>query len=359
MLHRNSMKPSTESSQITRRAALRKAAAAGLVVASSKAYAGAPITVAGKIDTEGALLGSLIAGALRAHELPVRTRLQLGPTSICRAALLAGAVDIYPEYTGNGASFFRRAGDPAWHDASAAWRLVRDLDAGNGVAWLAPAPANNGWGIAVRSNLSEELGGACRPPQPYDKRTPRHLNETSIKASSLNSDGGSGGGGTPHPVLPSLGDLSCFLSNGGTLLMAASVEFVESPDALPAFERSYGFRLRQNQLITLAGGNTAATLRAAAEGMSGINAGMAYSTDGALDALRLVLLTDPHHAQIVFQPAPVVRAVVLRVYPEITAILAPVFAALTLPVLRAMNAQISADGADPAQVAAQFLAHLA
>ena len=354
MLHRNSMKPSTESSQITRRATLRKAAAAGLMIASSKAYASAPITVASKIDTEGALLGSLIAGALRARGLPVRTRLQLGPTSICRAALLAGAVDIYPEYTGNGASFFRRAGDPAWHDAAAAWHLVRDLDAGNGVVWLAPAPANNGWGIAVRSSLGEELGGACRPPQ-----TPRHLYEASIKASPLSSDGGSGGGGTPHPVLPSLVDLSCFLSNGGTLLMAASVEFVESPDALPAFERSYGFRLRQNQLITLAGGNTAATLRAAAEGMSGINAGMAYSTDGALDALHLVLLTDPHHAQIAFQPAPVVRAAVLRAYPEIPAILAPVFAALTLPALRAMNAQISAYGADPAQVAARFLAHLA
>ena len=345
MLHRNSMKPSTERSQIThnptRRGLLRAPIAAGLLLAAGQARnarAATAITVASKIDTEGALLGSLIAAALAAHGLPVRTRLQLGPTSICRAALLAGAVDIYPEYTGNGASFFRRPGDPAWHNAQAAWNLVRSLDAPNDIVWLQPAPANNGWGIAVTQKLSAKLSGACRPPQ-----TPRHSNEASINA-------------TPAPALT---DFSCYLAGGGDLLLAASVEFAESPDALPAFEHSYNFRLRQNQLITLAGGNTAATLRAAADGLSGINAGMAYSTDGALDALHLVLLTDPHHAQIVFQPAPVIRAATLQAYPQIAAILAPIFAALTLPVLRHLNAQIAAEGADPTQVAAHFLSHLA
>jgi osmoprotectant transport system substrate-binding protein len=277
--------------------------------------------VASKIDTEGALLGSLIAACLRAHGLPVQTRLQLGPTSICRAALLAGAVDIYPEYTGNGATFFHRAGDPAWHEAAAAWRLVRALDAPNGVVWLPAAPADNGWGIAIRQDELAAFSPHASPQNP-----------------------------------PSLADFARYVAAGGRMKLAASVEFVESPDALPAFERSYGFHLRQDQLLTLAGGNTAATLRATAERLSGIDAGMAYSTDGALDALHLVLLTDPHHAQIVFQPAPVARAAVLQAYPAIPALLEPVFAALTLPVLRGLNARIAAQGVDPARVAADFLA---
>ena len=58
----------------------------------------------------------------------------------------------------------------------------------------------------------------------------------------------------------------------------------------------------------MSGGNTAATLRAAAEGMSGVNAAMAYGTDGALAALGLVALRDDKGAQIVYAPAPVVRA---------------------------------------------------
>ena len=75
------------------------------------------------------------------------------------------------------------------------------------------------------------------------------------------------------------------------------------------------FAWRTGQLLTLAGGNTSATLRAAAEGISGVNAAMAYGTDGAIAALGLVALADDKGAQIVYAPAPVVRAAVLRAIP--------------------------------------------
>ena len=51
---------------------------------------------------------------------PVERRIQLGPTNIVRAALLAGQIDLYPEYTGNGAFFFHRENDPAWKNAAQA-----------------------------------------------------------------------------------------------------------------------------------------------------------------------------------------------------------------------------------------------
>ena len=274
------------------------------------------ITVASKIDTEGALLGNMVASVLRAQGMDVRTRLQLGPTRIVRQALLAGAIDLYPEYTGNGAGFFRRQGDPAWHDAARAYELVKSLDtAANHLVWLQPAPADNGWGIAMPAAIARARG------------------------------------------LSTLGDLAGFASTGG-LKLAASVEFVESADALPAFERAYGFRLRQEQILMLAGGDTAATIRAASEGVSGVNAAMAYGTDGALDALGMVLLADPRHAQIVFQPAPVIRQAVLDAHPQIAQWLAAVFASLTLPVLRHLNGRIAAEGADPAVVARDHLASL-
>jgi osmoprotectant transport system substrate-binding protein len=277
----------------------------------------APVVVASKIDTEGALLGSLIALVLQAHGVPVRTRLQLGPTAILRQALLSGAIDIYPEYTGNAAQFFHRQGLAAWHNPHAAWQLAHELDAANGVVWLAPAPADNGWGIALRRDLAR------------------------------------------HVQPPTLAGLAAYLNAGGALRLAASVEFVESPDALPCFEHAYGFKLRQDQILALAGGDTAATMRAASQGISGINAAMAYTTDGALDALNLILLDDPLHAQIVFQPAPVVRAAVLQAYPGTTDWLNHVFARLTTPVLRGLNASIAVNGEDPGAVAAAYLSRAA
>src|SRR5438105_4973361 len=226
-----------------------------------------PIVVASKIDTEGALLGNMIAATLEARGLPVTRKIQLGPTNIVRAALLAGQIDLYPEYTGNGAFFFRREADPAWKDAARGYAEVKQRDlAENRLVWLTPAPANNTWVIAIRGDLPGFPAGRC------------------------------------------LDDLAAYLAKGGRFKLAASAEFVESPAALPAFEETYGFQLRADQLLTLSGGNTAATLRAAAEGTSGVNAAMAYGTDGELVALRLTALCDNKGAQIVYAPAPVVRA---------------------------------------------------
>jgi osmoprotectant transport system substrate-binding protein len=305
--------PPAANIRITRRLLLAQASAAFAAPVATAQPARA-VVVASKIDTEGALLGSLIAQTLQAHGVPVQPRLQLGPTSILRQALLSGAIDIYPEYTGNGARFFHRQGDPAWHKPQSAWQLSHDLDAPNGIVWLPAAPADNGWGIAVRQDLAGRLAG------------------------------------------PTLTALATYLNRGGDLMLAASVEFVESRDALPAFERAYNFHLRQDQILALAGGDTSATMRGASQGISGINAAMAYTTDGALDALHLILLADPLHAQIAFQPAPVLRASTLQAHPEIPAWLAPVFAGLTLPRLRALNARISVDGADPWSVGALYLA---
>jgi osmoprotectant transport system substrate-binding protein len=145
------------------------------------------------------------------------------------------------------------------------------------------------------------------------------------------------------------------VSGGGTVKLAASAEFVDSPGALPAFEKAYGFKLARGQILNLIGGNTSATLRAAAENISGVNAAMAYTTDGALAVLQLQLLTDDKHAQTVYQPAPVIRGAVLAQHPEIERILDPVFKSLTLERLQQLNAKIAADGDEPAAVADDYL----
>jgi osmoprotectant transport system substrate-binding protein len=274
----------------------------------------APIVVASKIDTEGALLGQMIAAVIEAQGLPVQRRIGLGPTNIVRAAIIAGQIDIYPEYTGNGAFFFHREDDPAWKDAAKGYTEVAALDkTQNHLIWLTPAPANNTWVIAIRKDL---------PGFPEKK---------------------------------CLDELATYLKGGGTFKLAASAEFVSSPAALPAFEATYGFHLTADQILTLSGGNTATTLRAAAQGISGVNAAMAYGTDGELAALGLITLCDDKGAQVVYAPTPVIRESVLDAHPKIATALEPIFASLTLETLQQLNARIAVNGEQPEAVAMSYL----
>ena len=290
------------------------AAALALAPPAAPAQTRDMVVVASKIDTEGALLGHMILISLEKAGIPVESRLALGPTKIVRTALVSGEIDLYPEYTGNGAFFFSRESDPAWKQAQGAYDLVRQLDLeANKLVWLDRAPANNTWLIAVRGDLAR------------------------------------------RERLATMDDFAQLAKRGGAIKLAGSAEFVESPAALPSFEKTYGFTLPRNQIVILPGGDTAVTMRAAAQQISGVNAAMVYGTDGAIAALDLVVMEDTKGAQIVYEPAPVVRATVLEKYPAIRPTLARVFATLSMNQLQALNAQVSVEGRQPRDVALQYL----
>ncbi|UPG71027.1 ABC transporter substrate-binding protein [Roseomonas gilardii subsp. gilardii] len=285
--------------------------------ARAQPASGRPVVVSSKLDTESALLGQMIALVLEAQGVTVERKLQLGPTRILRAAILNGEVDVYPEYTGNGAFFFQMEDDPAWHDPQAGAEKVRALDLErNRLVWLTPGSANNTWAIAVRQDLAKSA------------------------------------------KLESLEDLAHYLKGDGPFRLAASAEFVESPAALPAFQKAYGFTLPPERLLVLAGGDTAVTMRAAAERLNGVNAAMVYGTDGAIQALELKVLADPKGAQIVYRPAPVVRQAVFDAHPKMGNWLKPVFDSLSLDVLQKLNAKVVVEGANPRDVAQAHLRSL-
>ena len=276
-----------------------------------------PIVVASKADTEGALLGSMIALVLEREGIPVETRLQLGPTQQVRKAILQGEIDIYPEYTGNGAFFHGLEGDPAWKVPVSAHDLVRRLDAErHRLAWLERAPANNTWLIAVRGDLA------------------RRSNLTTME------------------------DLAQAVRTSMNLRLAASAEFVESPAALASFEKTYGFRFPRDRIAVQPGGNTMTTMRLAAQGIGGVNAAMVYGTDGAIATLDLVVMRDTKGAQIVYEPAPVVRVQALERFPNISKALNGVFASLSTAKLQALNAEIVVDERPARDVAEHYLNQL-
>jgi osmoprotectant transport system substrate-binding protein len=287
---------------------------AALALGLAAGAAQAQVVVSSKIDTEGGVLGNIILAVLNANGVQTTDRVQLGATPVVRKAIIAGEIDIYPEYTGNAAFFFEKAEDPAWKDATKAYELAKTLDFdANKIVWLTPSPANNTWAIALRKDVAE-----------------------------------------PNKLV-TLTDFGKYVAGGGQVVLAASSEFVNSAAALPAFQTTYGFTLKPEQLITLSGGDTAATIGAAANQTNGANAAMVYGTDGGIAPSGLVVLEDDKGVQPVYQPAPIIREEVLKANPQIEEILKPVFEKLDLVTLQDLNGRVQVGGEPAKAVAEDFL----
>lgn len=97
-----------------------------LAALSLPLQAAEPVKVGSKIDTEGALLGNIILQVLESHGVKTVNKVQLGTTPVVRGAITSGELDIYPEYTGNGAFFFKDENDPAWKNAKAGYEKVKN-----------------------------------------------------------------------------------------------------------------------------------------------------------------------------------------------------------------------------------------
>jgi osmoprotectant transport system substrate-binding protein len=293
---------------------MTKFAAAALAVALTAGAANAQVVVSSKIDTEGGLLGNIISQVLQANNVPVTEKIQLGPTQVVRDAIKAGQIDIYPEYTGNGAFFYNKADDPLWNDAAKAYAEAAKLDYdAEKIVCLRSAPANNTWAVALRKDVADQN------------------------------------------KLVTFSDFGKWVAGGGQVKLAASAEFVSSPAALPKFQSVYGFTLKPEQLVTLSGGDTAATIAAAANQTDGVNAAMVYGTDGGIAPAGLVVLQDDKGVQPVYQPSPIIREAVLNQYPQIKDLLAPVFAKLDLTTLQTLNGRIQVGGENAKAVATDWL----
>lgn len=273
----------------------------------------AAVVVSSKLSSESAMIGQMIRLLLDARGVPTVDRMTLGATPVVRKALLEGEIDLYIEYTGNAGFFFNVANDPAWKDQQQGYALGARLDyAANRIVWLTPANASNAWALAVRSDVAAA----------------NHLK--------------------------SMSDFARWVNGGGPVVLACSAEFANA-GTLRSLEKTYGFRMRPNQLIVLAGGETSATIGAAAARTDDINTAMVYGTDGGIVAAQLVLLEDDRHNQPVYAPVPIAREAVIRAYPQLAGIIKPLMVSLDSDTLRRLNARVQIDGESAQVVAADYL----
>jgi osmoprotectant transport system substrate-binding protein len=272
-----------------------------------------PVVVSSKLSSESAMIAQMIRLLLEANGIPTTDRTTLGATPVVRQALLAGEIDLYVEYTGNAGFFYNRADDPVWKDLQRGYALGARLDLEtHRVVWLTPAPASNAWALAVRRDVAR-----------------RHR-------------------------LATMSDFARWVRAGGSVKLACSAEFANA-GTLKSLERTYGFHLQPDQKIVLAGGETAATIGAAAARTNDVNTAMVYGTDGGIAAANLVLLDDDRHDQPIYAPVPTAREAVLQRHPQIATIVRPLMQGLDVATLQRLNARVQIDGDAAEVVAADYL----
>ena len=273
----------------------------------------AAVVVSSKLSSESAMLGEMIRLMLNAHGIPTVDRTRIGATPVVRKALLTGEIDLYVEYTGNAGLFFNDAADPAWKNLEQGFDRGSRLDyAANRIVWLTPARASNAWALAVRRDVAQA----------------NHLQTMS--------------------------DFGRWVTGGGKVMLACSAEFANA-GTLRSLEKTYGFKLRSDQLIVLAGGETSATIGAAAAGTNGTNTAMVYGTDGGIAAANLQILEDDRHDQPIYAPVPVIREAVLKSYPQIAGIVKPLMESFDRATLQQLNARVQINGESDEAVATDYL----
>lgn len=210
-----------------------------LALLGACAPAGEPLVVASKPFPESRLLAELFAQTLEAAGLPVERRPALGATAVLMEGLVAGAIDVVPEYTGTAwTAVLGQAPEP---DPARVLAGVRAAFAERwGLRWLDPLGFENTYALAVRPETARAHG------------------------------------------LATLSDLA---RAGSALAGGFSPDFTARPDGLPGLAAAYGLRLAEARAM-----DPALKYRALAEGAVDVVDG--YSTDGELAELGLVVLAD-------------------------------------------------------------------
>ncbi len=275
-----------------------------LLVGGGSARAQDPIVVGSKNFEESRLLAEMFALVIEERTgLPVERRLNLAGTQVCFEALRAGAIDLYPEYTGTGLASI--LGEEPSGDAAATLARVRRvfLERWN-LHWLAPLGFENAYELAVRQDLARREG------------------------------------------LTTISDL---VPLGPELAAGFGYEFAERPDGLPGLRETYGLELGSIRRMQQ-------TLKYRAAAAGDVQVLDVYTTDGRLLTHDLVVLEDDRGFFPPYSAAPLVRGASLERHPELAGALSLLAGALDEERMRGLNLRLQEEGEDPTVVARDALA---
>lgn len=273
---------------------------------------GAPLTVTSKNFTEQLILGKIGVLAAQAAGFEVTDLTNVPGSQPVRELMVSGQADVTWEYTGT-AWLTYLGEDEGIPDQQEQWRAVYEADLANGLTWGEPAPLNNTYAIAVRSEAVEDLGG-----------------------------------------ISTISDIAELPPGERTFCVEA--EFNSRPDGLTPMLAHYGMErgvptgVPEDNIDIY---DTGAVYSATDSGAC--NFGEVFSTDGRIDALDLTILEDDRQFFPAYNAAPVYYTETLEEHPELADVFSRIAPTLTDEALRQMNLRVDVEGEEPADVAFDFM----
>jgi len=262
------------------------------------------IVIGSKNFTESFILGELFAQEIEARtHLKVERRFYLAGTYICHQAILAGRIDVYPEYTGTALTAILK--QQATGSKQDVYRRVKDEYERRFGLTLGPA-------LGFNDTFAMEIRG----------EDARRLHITTLSQATAFAPQWRAGFG---------------------------YEFMERPDGYRGLAANYGLRFAEPPRI-MDLGLLARALRDHQIDMAAGNA-----TDGLIPALDLFVLEDDRHYFPPYEAVPVVREQTLQLHPEVARALAELAGKISDREMQQLNYAVDGQHRDVKEVAGQFL----
>jgi osmoprotectant transport system substrate-binding protein len=262
------------------------------------------IVVGSKNFTEQLVLGELFAQAIERHShVRVERRFYLAGTFICHQAILAGRIDIYPEYTGTALTAVLKQ-QPSGDKADVYTRVKQAYEKQFALTIGPPLGFNDTFAMVIRGDDARRL----------------HL-KTLSQAASFTPQWHAGFG----------------------------YEFMERPDGYKGLVASYGLRFADAPRVMDLGLLTRALVQRQVDMIAGNN------TDGLIPALDLFVLEDDHHYFPPYEAVAVMRESMLQNHPEVKPALDELAGKVSDEDMRRLNYAVDGQHRDVAEVVREFL----
>jgi osmoprotectant transport system substrate-binding protein len=262
------------------------------------------IVIGSKNFTEQLILGELLAQHIAARTgLPVERRFYLAGSYICQQAILAGRIDLYPEYTGTALTAILK--QPSAADPAEVYEKVKKLYAQRfGLVVGPPFGFNNSFAIVIRGDDARRLG------------------IHTISEASRYTPGWRPGFG---------------------------YEFMERPDGYQGLVKAYSLKFGAPPRIMDLG----LIYRALTSHEVDLVAG--NSTDGLISALGLTVLDDDRHYFPPYQAVPIVRRDTVERHPAVLAALEELKDKISDEDMRRLNYAVDGERRDARTLVHEFL----
>jgi osmoprotectant transport system substrate-binding protein len=272
---------------------------------------GAEFTVGSKEFTEQLILGQITLQVLENAGATVNDQIGLAGTVAARKALESGEIDMYWEYTGTGWITHLGHTDPIPNAQKQFEAVAKEDLKENNIKWLSPpAPANNTYTMAVRSEVYDELG------------------------------------------VKKLSDFKQLVEeNPEEATVCVGTEFSTRDDGLPGMEEAYNFEFPNENIVKIDEGLIYQQIDTGKQ----CNFGEVFQTDSRIADLDLKLIKDDKSFFPIYNPALNVRKDVIEEYPQIAKLFAPISEKLTTDELQKLNAKVDVQGQLEDQVAEEWL----